>query len=391
MRQSQAMNSPQAYPTELPKVMLVQPAVQHYRLPVFDIVRELGKETYSLTVFGPTDGGMAFGGGERNYVVDRPLCKYRRFGINYESFPWLASEIKSSNPSVVIMTLNPRCLESYTIKNQCVKTGTVLVGWSKIHSYGSAPPFVQNALKRFLFRRFDRVICYGRSAAEELAGFGFPKDRTFIAQNTIDTKSVSTGKLQMRQRGEELRNKLGLSSCPTVLCIGRFEPEKRQTDLIHAWPKVIKAVPDARLLFVGSGPNLPEVEEAAKSSCAAESIIFAGRAAFGDDYAWISTAEVNVQCGAVGLAINQSMALGTPTLIADEAGVDAELVIHGETGWRYQKGCTASLARSLIELLNSSESKRQVVECAQRLLTNEVTIENMAMQIHRCIESALVR
>src|SRR5438552_3263033 len=45
---------------------------------------------------------------------------------------------------------------------------------------------------------------------------------------------------------------------PTVVILGRLDPEpwKGHHALIDAWPGVVAAVPDARLLIVGVGPGL---------------------------------------------------------------------------------------------------------------------------------------
>lgn len=39
-------------------------------------------------------------------------------------------------------------------------------------------------------------------------------------------------------------------------CVGNFTPGKRQIDLLKAFPEILKSMPDARLKFLGSGPEL---------------------------------------------------------------------------------------------------------------------------------------
>nr|BFE88664.1 hypothetical protein GCM10020093_112650 [Planobispora longispora] len=46
-------------------------------------------------------------------------------------------------------------------------------------------------------------------------------------------------------------------------------PRKGQDTLIRAWPRVLRAVPDARLLLVGGGPYRRRLERlVASSACA---------------------------------------------------------------------------------------------------------------------------
>lgn len=44
-------------------------------------------------------------------------------------------------------------------------------------------------------------------------------------------------------------------------CVGNFTPGKRQIDLLKAFPKILKAMPDARLRFIGSGSELNACRE----------------------------------------------------------------------------------------------------------------------------------
>ena len=54
--------------------------------------------------------------------------------------------------------------------------------------------------------------------------------------------------------GAAVRERLGLTGRPVVVCVSRLVPRKGQDTLIRAWPQVRAAVPDAALLLVGGGP-----------------------------------------------------------------------------------------------------------------------------------------
>ena len=56
--------------------------------------------------------------------------------------------------------------------------------------------------------------------------------------------------------GRSIRNKWGLNGHDVILHVGRVSPEKNLTTLIHAFPYVKEANPDAKLLVVGAGPYL---------------------------------------------------------------------------------------------------------------------------------------
>jgi glycosyltransferase involved in cell wall biosynthesis len=109
----------------------------------------------------------------------------------------------------------------------------------------------------------------------------------------------------------------------------------------------------------------------------------------GDDYAWIAASDLVVIPGAVGLALNQSLAFGRPTIIADEPGADAELLRHGENGWRYPRGDIQALVAAVRHaLLNPAEAAR-VGAAAVAAVQDKATIERMVETMDRTFMEAI--
>ena len=319
--------------SSLPHVIFVQPAIMHYRLPVFDGLAARCQGTYEFSVHGPMDGDQAFGGGRRDYLHHSRNDSQKWLGVSVERLPGIPELVREQRPSALVISLSPRCPECYTLPKICRQTGTKLIGWSKLHSFGRVPKFIMDPLRRWLWSGYDRMICYGLASAEELISLGYPSSQTDIARNTIDTSRVFERAEEIAAAAKEIRLSHGWEAKKVVLCIARFDAAKRHQDLLEAWPKLLKLFPDMILVLPGGGPLQEEIKRKAEI-LDANRIFVVGRVPEGMDYAWIAAADVNVQCGAVGLAINQSMALGVPTVIADEWGVDAELIQDGVTGWR---------------------------------------------------------
>jgi glycosyltransferase involved in cell wall biosynthesis len=109
----------------------------------------------------------------------------------------------------------------------------------------------------------------------------------------------------------------------------------------------------------------------------AEQIRVVGRVPEGEDYLWIGASDVSVMCGGLGLAIQQTLAFGRPMIVADEPGVDGELVRHGETGWRYPKGDVNALAEAVNSVLSDPEGCSVIARRGQDLVRNEVHVDGM--------------
>jgi glycosyltransferase involved in cell wall biosynthesis len=359
----------------LPQVWIFQPSVKHYRLPLWDLLVERSRGRYQISVFGPLDIDHA-NIESRPYLQEMPL--HRRLMLGREVAHWggAARMIRRERPSIVVLTATVSFFGSWSLPRVAHRAGATVVGWSKVNSRAGHTTWLERQVKRTFFRRFDYFLCYGQNSRAELESLGYPAERIRVAQNTIDTRRIFGEAELLAARGEEIRREWGLAGKKLLLCIGRMIPQKRQADLISAWPDVQKVDPDLSLVFVGGGELLEGLRTAAEETDA-ERIIFTGPVPEGDDYAWIATADLVVLPGAVGLALNQAMALGRVIVMADEPGADAEILRDGETGWRYPRGDIQALSSTIrVALSNPAESQRRA-QAARRYIAEHATIERM--------------
>jgi glycosyltransferase involved in cell wall biosynthesis len=341
---------------------------------------------------GEMSNGGAIGGAGRPFYREMNRKLSRRFGVSYFSWPVAMGLVEAEKPDVVILEANLRNLSCWKLLAACKRSGTPVIGWSKVHSYSKAAGLLA-IIKRKFYNKFDRMICYGESSKDELVALGYPADRAIIANNTIDTRRIFTDGDALRARGAAIRAERGLVGKKILLCIGRMDADKRHQDLLDAWPRLIALDPSLVLVLISGGPLLEEIR--AKAAAVDPSrIIVTGRVPEGDDYAWIATCDISIYPGAVGLAINQSLAFGKPTLIANEIGADSEILIGSEqpaaqTGWRYERGNLDAMAASVREILTGGARADAVRERAMVMMRDKVTLDNMVGAIDRSIRLAM--
>lgn len=370
------------------RVWDLHPRVEHYRIALWDGLVELGRDTYDLTVCGPLTNGGAFGGGDRPYFRDIPCDSFKKFGISMLEWRDAEQIVAKEKPDVVIVSANPRNISNWKLPKVVHSYGGAVVCWTKAHSYSKIPPFIVDTLKRRFYQRYDRAICYGKLSIKELTALGFPAERARVAQNTIDTRRIFDDGDAIRQRGQELRNEAGLAGKKILLTIGRMDPDKRHQDLLDAWPKLKTLDPNLVMVMVSGGPMLDEIRAKAKA-LDAERILVTGRVPENDDYCWIAGSDITIFPGAVGLAINQSLALGLPTVIADEFGSDSEIIEHNKTGWRYPRGDLDALVATVREVLQDKTKVDRITRAAITMMRDEVTVENQYRSIDATIRDAL--
>jgi glycosyltransferase involved in cell wall biosynthesis len=372
----------------LPRVLVFQPAVKHYRLPFWDALVEKSAGQYELAVLGPLDlppEAIA----ARPYLHEFPFDEKPFRGRMIGSWPGAAEVVRRERPKVVVLTATASFSTSWSLPKVAHRVGAKVIGWSKVSSRaGTQRGLLARTAMRWFVRRFDRFLCYGQSSVEELAELGYPRDRIRVAPNTIDTRRIAADEDAIRARGQQLREQHGLTGKRVVLYIGRMIERKRPWDLLGAWPKLRNTQDDTRLVLVGDGPMLEDICRRA-TSIDAERVVVAGRVPEGDDYAWIATADVVVLPAAVGLALNQALALGTPVVIADERGADAEPIKHAHTGWRFEPRDTDEIAAAVHRIFNHTKEREAVVARGLALMQNELSLERMVEAFDESIRESI--
>jgi glycosyltransferase involved in cell wall biosynthesis len=120
------------------------------------------------------------------------------------------------------------------------------------------------------------------------------------------------------------RLELGIGSSPLAVCVGRLHRQKNQGALLDAWPRVRAAVPDARLVLIGEGPD-----EDSLRARAVDGVELVGQRS--DVRSWLAAADVVVQPSrweGMSLSLLEAMAAARSVVVTDVYGM-AEVVRDG--------------------------------------------------------------
>ncbi len=158
---------------------------------------------------------------------------------------------------------------------------------------------------------------------------------------------------------------------PAALIVGRIWSEQRgkgHDALIEAWSSVRGRVPKAELWVVGSGDDLPRLEQKARAAGVADAVRFLGRVSdddLGDLYRKASVFAMPSRQEGFGLVYAEAMWHGLPC-IGSTADAAAEVIRDGETGQLVPYDDPAALATALIALLGDREGAARLGAEAQR-------------------------
>lgn len=148
-------------------------------------------------------------------------------------------------------------------------------------------------------------------------------------------------------------------SPPTVLLLGRIDElwGKGHDILIEIWPRVVAAVPDARLLFVGGGPALDGLRAMVAASPARSSITVTGFVPEDELERYWRAAHLFAMLGdaeGFGLVYADAMRYGLP-VIASREDAGQEVNLDGVTGFNVARADHARLVDVLVTLLRDRD------------------------------------
>jgi glycosyltransferase involved in cell wall biosynthesis len=154
----------------------------------------------------------------------------------------------------------------------------------------------------------------------------------------------------------------------TLMFVGRLAAVKGVLVLLDALVKARTAHPDLRLVLVGDGPERPRIVARVAELGLQACVEFAGYRTQDEVANLLAGADAFVLpsfAEGVPVVLMEAMASGLPVIATRVAGVP-ELVTDGETGLLVPPGDTASLARAIVDLLDTPPHRRAAMGEAGR-------------------------
>jgi glycogen synthase len=98
----------------------------------------------------------------------------------------------------------------------------------------------------------DRIVTVSYAMRDELVSYGYPEKKIRVIHNGVDEEKYNAARFSERKL-QEFREKIGAGLSPMIFFIGRLTWVKGADTLLLAMAHIVKEIPDARLLILGSG------------------------------------------------------------------------------------------------------------------------------------------
>jgi len=348
------------------KLALQQRVLPHYRAPFFDLLASA------------CDGGMSLFTGlprpvEGITATDKLQVANYKVGTNIHLFggsfylcyqKGLLNWLNKQNPDILVMEANLRCISTPAAIRWMHKRNKPVIGWglgapSPLRSSPGGRGVGVRAWTRFI-NQFDAMIAYSQRGSDEYAALGFPREKIFIAYNSVS--AAPSHPLPSRPSTFNLQ--------PVILFVGRLQARKRVDYLLRACAKI----QNVKLVIVGDGPERALLEALAKEIYPDAEFVGARH---GEELKpYFEEADLFVLPGTGGLAVQEAMSHGLPIIVAQGDGTQDDLVRKGN-GWQIPPDDFHALVITMKDALSDTARLRRMGEESYRIVKEEINTGRM--------------
>ena len=337
---------------------LQQRVLPSYRVPFFDLLASQCEGGMNLFAGLPRPVEMIANGKTKVAKLTQANNVHLLGGIFYlchqQGFiRWL----EETNPDALIVEANPRYLATPSAVRWMHARGRKVIGW------GLGSPSVRGFRKQrrlSFISQFDAMLSYSQRGAEEYAALGFPREKIFVAHN-----SVSPAPERPDDRPQTVDR-------VTLLFVGRLQARKRIDSLLRACAELGT---NPRLIIVGDGPERAALESFAKEIYPSAEFIGAKHGAELKPY--FAQADLFVLPGTGGLAVQEAMSYGLPVIVAKGDGTQDDLV-REKNGWQIPPEDYDALLAAMKNALSDIARLREMGKESFRIVSEEINIQKMA-------------
>ena len=188
-----------------------------------------------------------------------------------------------------------------------------------------------------------------------------------------------------------VRAELGVPvGAPLVGCVGRLEAAKGHADLLDAFRQVVDRLPEARLVLVGRGHLLEELQARCRSLGLEDRVVFAGwREDMLDLVGALDVFALASHWEGLGVATMEAMALSRPTVCTGVGGV-TDVVVDGQTGYLVPPRAPDRLAQRILELLEDPQKARAMGTAGRRRVEESFRVED-SNRLRLCLYQNLLQ
>jgi glycosyltransferase involved in cell wall biosynthesis len=230
----------------------------------------------------------------------------------------------------------------------------------------------RNTFSRWKYGQVDLFLCASNAIQSMLVSDGVPASRIMTVHEGVDLEHVAAAPPL------DIHTELWLPrGAPIVGNVAALVPHKGHRYLIQAAAIVVRQIPDARFVILGTGELESALRTQIKHLHLEQHILLAGfrpdvlslQKGF-DLFAMSSLTE------GLGTTLLDAMAIGQ-AIVATRAGGIPEMIIHDQTGLLVPPHDADALAAAIVQLLRDPERRTRLGAAGHERVRSSFSVERM--------------
>lgn len=231
---------------------------------------------------------------------------------------------------------------------------------------------VRNYLIHAPLLKVDHVIALSRGERDLLARIGVSPTHISVLPNAVDLAAYPAW-----EQGAP-------GGPPRVLFIGQLVPRKGFDLLARAMPVIVRAVPEARFIFVSHNrAGEPELRRLAEEGGVADRMQLLGRVSEAEKLRLLREAAVVAapsRYEGFGIPLIEALLAGAPVVTTDVMAGN-EVIAHERTGLLTPYGDVAALADAIVRLLRDRELGRTLAAAGRAEVRERYGADRLAAEL----------
>jgi len=292
---------------------------------------------------------------------------------------------------VVVCAGNPRFLNIYPLTIAARRRRLSTLWWCQGWSIGSPP--IATKIRHWLCRHFPNgLMLYTEKEADAFVANGFPRDRTFFLNNTID-QSLAQAEIDRLDEAAltAFRDAEDITDRQVLLFCSRLTEKTRLSEAIDAVDRLRAAHPGILLAVIGDGALRDALESLVRERGLTAHVRFLGAMFEEAKLApWFLSAVCMVYPGAIGLSLLHAFSYGTTVVTHDNLhnqNPEIAALEHEQNGFMFRENDVADLAHHLDRLLKDPAMRSRMSQAAYNTAHQDFTIEAMVSNFEQAVLS----
>jgi glycosyltransferase involved in cell wall biosynthesis len=347
------------------RVVLQQPALAAYRIAPFKALA--ARPGIDLTVvYGSrphSPPNVAPEGFEGKPWQQRAITLIGQY-LFWHQAQWHYAHPKRAD--VLILSWNVRYLSLLRALLRARWHKLLVILWG--HGYSKRERGWRAWLRDRIARLAGALLLYNHTAAQRCIDAGWPRERVFVALNSLDQAPIQQARDAWQRDPaalEQFREEHGLNPGPVLLFVSRLPPENRLDLLLHAVASLKNDYPDLKVVAISKGQaEMQRLRQLAKTLGIDDRLIMPGAIYEEPKLApWFLSAAVFCYPEKLGLSLLHAFGYGLPVITGERIEAqnpEIEALEPGVNGLTYPADDATALAQHLRELLRAPERRQRI-------------------------------